>query len=169
MPDTIHISYKWDRENFEKLFASSYAYQFNHSAKRYIGWLFIALLQLGVVAALKKDSIGLLLFSTIALFYWYYGKKKIAWLRAGRSFERSPFKNETIQIDVSKEGFVIRSQKSTTRWSWDEVDEVASLGDDIILYKHPYAHYIPSSGFSSVEEKSYFKTMAKRYKSTLKG
>ena len=169
MPDTIHISYRWDRGNFEKLFASSYAYQFNHSSKRYIGWLFIALLQLGVVAALKKDSIGLLLFSTIALFYWYYGKKKIAFMRASSSFDSSPFKNETIQIDASKEGIVIHSQKNRTDWRWDEVDDVVSLGDDIILYKYPYSHYIPSSGFSSVEEKSYFKTMAKKYKRTVKG
>jgi len=161
MSDAIHISYRWDRENFEKLFVSSYKYQFNHSVKRYIGWLFVALLQLGVVAALKKDSIGLLLFSTIALFYWYYAKRVIAYQRAKRSFEKSPFKDNTISIDVSEKGFDIHSQEGEAHWDWDEVDEMITLGDDIVLYKYPYFHYIPAIGFASVEEKSYFKTMAK--------
>jgi hypothetical protein len=163
MSNPIAIQYVWNRKNVEKLFDSSYKYEFNHSAKRYIGWLFIALMQFGVVFALKKGAFELLLFSTIVLFYWYYGKKIIARRRAEKSFEKSTFRDKTIHMEVDENGFVIKSHEGRTQWSWDEVDEIVPLDDDIMIYKYPYFHYIPSNGFSSIEDKSNFKKMAKEH------
>ena len=163
MSEPIEIQYLWNRENVEKLFESSYKYLFNHSAKRYIGWLFIALLQFGVVAALKKGSVELLLFSSIMLLYWYYGKKVIAHRRAENSFENSSFRDKTIHIDASDKGLDIRSNEGGIHWNWDEIDEVIPLEEDIILYKDPYFHYIPAQGFASIEEKSRFKSMARSH------
>jgi len=163
MSEPIQTSYVWDRENVQRLFEESYNYQFNHSAKRYIGWFLIALMQFGVVFALKKGAFELLLFSTIVLLYWYYGKKMIAKRRAMKSFESSPFKNKTIKIEVDDDRFVIKSQGGEIVWSWDEVDEVVVLGDDIMIYKYPHFHYIPSSAFSSIEDRSRFKKMAKEH------
>ena len=162
MSKPIKISYIWNRENIDKLFEASYKYQFNNSAKRFIGWFFIALLQYGVVIALKKDAYAILLFSTIMLFYWYYGKKFIAKKRAYKSFESSEFKDKKIEMSISKDGFTLLFPNSE-KWSWSEVQEVIVLGDDIMLYKHPNFHYIPSNGFESVEEKSRFKSLVKKY------
>ena len=161
----IEIRYRWNRENIEKLFEPSYRYQFTHSAKRYIGWIFIAILQFGVVAALKKGSVALLLFASIMLLYWYYGKKLIAKKRAMRTYENSAFKEQTIRILVDEDGLEIRSSGdgSNEQWSWEEIDEVRALGDAVMLYKSPHFHYIPSNGFASLEEKSRFKAFAKAY------
>ena len=162
MSKSIKISYIWNRENVDRLFEASYKYQFNNSAKRFIGWFFIALLQYGVVVALKKDAFAILLFSTIMLFYWYYGKKWITKKRADKSFENSPFKDKKIEMSIDKNGFILISNNNE-KWSWDEVQEVITLEDDIMLYKHPNFHYIPSNGFESIEEKSRFKSMVKKY------
>ncbi len=159
--NTVQISYMWNKDNFQRLFDSSYRYEFEHSAKRYIGWFFIALLQFAVVGALKKDSFGLLLFSSLVLLYWYYGKKIIAKRRAKKSFEKSSFKDKMINISVSEKGFEIKSDKADTAWAWSDIDEIIVQGDDIVLYKHPYFHYIPSKGFSSIEAKNNFKVMAR--------
>jgi len=163
MSKPIKISYFWDKENIERLFDASYKYQFNNSGRRFIGWFFVALLQYGVVVALKKNAFAILLFSTLMLAYWYYGKKIIARRRAKKSFENSEFKNKTINIDVSNEGFNIKSNEGSIYWSWDEVDEIVALGDDILLYKYPHFHYIPLNAFESIEEKNRFKKMAKKY------
>ncbi len=163
MSEPIHIRYTWNRENVQKLFESSYKYQFENSAKRYIGWLFIAILQFGVVAALKKGDFSLLLFSSIVLVYWYYGKKIIARKRAERAFETSSFRDKTIFIDVSDEGFEIKGKEGRVQWSWDEIDEIIVLDNAMMLYKYPYFHYIPDSGFHSIEDKSRFKKMAKAH------
>jgi hypothetical protein len=161
MSKPIKISYIWNKEHLDKLFEASYKYQFNHSAKRFIGWFFVALLQYGIVLALKKEAFAILLFSTIMLFYWYYGKKWIAKRRAYSAFKNSPFKNKKVEITIDKDGFNLLNKNE--KWSWSEVQEVIGLGEDIMLYKHPNFHYIPSNGFESLEEKSRFKSMAKKY------
>ena len=170
MSSPIKISYTWDKANVDSLFNASYKYQFENSGKRFIGWLFIALLQYGIVLALKKDAFAILLFSTIMLFYWYYGKKWIAKRRADKSFEESAFKDKKIEMTIGSDGFSLvpfgaeaSDSKAYEHWSWDEVQEVIVLGDDIMLYKHPHFHYIPANGFESMEEKSRFKSLVKKY------
>ena len=162
MSKPIKISYIWNKENVDKLFDASYKYQFNNSGKRFIGWFFIALLQYGVVIALKKDAFAILLFSTIMLIYWYYGKKIIAQKRAEKSFETSEFKDKQIEMRIDKRGFTLITPHQE-QWSWSDVQEVIVLGDDIMLYKHPNFHYIPAKGFESMEEKSRFKSLVKQY------
>ncbi len=162
MSKPIKIRYIWSRENVEKLFESSYKHQFNDSGKRYFGWLLIALMQYGVVVALKKDAFAILLFSTIMLAYWYYGKRWIAKRRANKSFENSEFKDREIEMLIDESGFKILSPyKKNLKWS--EVQEVVELGDDIMLYNHPNFHYIPAKGFESIEEKSRFKSLVKKH------
>lgn len=158
MSKPIEIRYRWSRENLERVFDSSYRYEFENSHKRYIGWLFIAILQFGVVSALKGGSFGLLLFSTIVLLYWYYGKKLIAKRRAIRAFESSEFRDRLIEMSVDDDAIFIKP-KTTLRWS--EIDEIRSIGDDIMLYKYPNFHYIPSIAFNSIEDLSRLKTIAK--------
>ncbi len=161
MSDPIRITYDWSRENVEKLFASSYKYLFNHSGKRYVGWLFIALLQFGVVAALKQGSVGLLMFSTIVLIYWYYGKRLIAHRRVMASWQASPFRDKTITILADEDGLEIHSDVGDVQWSWDEIDEVMGIEEDILVYHAPDFHYIPEGAFGSIEDKSRFKSLAK--------
>ena len=160
MSKPIEVRYVWNSEHIEKLFDASYKYQFEHSRKRYIGWFFIALMQYGIVVALKKEAFAILLFTTIVLFYWYYGKKWIAKRRAEKSFEKSEFKDKEIQLTVDNNGFHLITPNKE-EWRWEELEEVVSLGDDVMIYKYPNFHYLPANGFNSMEEKSRFKTLAK--------
>jgi hypothetical protein len=64
-------------------------------------------------------------------------------------------------MEVDMKGFVIKSQEGKAEWSWDEVDEIVPLDEDIMIYKYPNFHYIPSNGFRSIEERNRFKKMAK--------
>jgi len=162
MSNPITISYIWNQSNIDKLFEASYKYQFEHSRKRYVGWLFIAIMQFGVVAALKKGAFELLLFATIMVIYWYYGKKIIAKQRAKRSFENSEFKDKKIEMRIDEQGFHILLPYQE-EWSWEDIQEVVVLGEDIMIYKYPNFHYIPASGFASMEDKSRFKTLVKKY------
>ena len=160
MSKPIHINYIWNRENIDKLFDASYRYLFNHSAKRYVGWFFIALSQYAMVVAVRKGAFELLLFSTIMLGYWYYGKKLIAKRRALRSFENSEFKDKHIKIEADEKGLHILSPHQE-HWAWEEVDEDMALDEDIVVHKYPNFHYIPAGAFQDIEEKSCFKTLAK--------
>ena len=151
------ISYVWDRDNFEKSFESAYTYHYKNSARRYIGWLFIAMAQFGVVAALKKGQVGLLMLSTLLILYWYVVKKWLLRQRAIRSFENSPLRDKKITLTVTDEAIEQDGQKI----AWDAVEGVESAGGDLILYHGGKSFYIPQKAFPSPEALSRFKSIAK--------
>lgn len=153
----IEIRYTWDRENFEKAFERSYTHQFKNSARRYVGWLFVAMAQFGVVAALKGGSIGLLMLSTLLIFYWYVGKKWLVHQRARKAYEASPLKGSQIGLKVTQEGV----EQEAHFVPWEEIAGVVPVENDILLYYKDKAFYIPESAFGSLEAKSAFLTLAR--------
>ncbi len=153
----IYISYLCDREHFEKAFESSYAYHFQNSARRYIGWLFIAMAQFGVVAALKYGQIALLMLSTILLLYWYGLRKWIFKKRAMRAFENANFKERMIEIVVDQEG--IREGDEILRWG--EIDALIQTDKIFLLYHKGKELDIPFDGFRESEDINRFKKVAK--------
>lgn len=153
----IEISYLWDRENFEKAFSKSYTHQFKNSIRRYIGWFFVALAQFGVVAALKGGSIGLLMLATILILYWYGIKKWLVHRRALKAYTNSALQNSDIPLSVTEEGV----HQETMLIVWEDIQGLVPVEDDILLYHKEKAFYIPSHAFSTIEEKSRLKSLAK--------
>jgi hypothetical protein len=153
----IEISYTWDKENFEKVFLKSYTHQFKNSARRYVGWFFVALAQFGVVAAFKGGSIGLLLLSTVLILYWYVIKKWLVHQRAIKMYENSVLKNSQIKLQITEDGV----KQEDTFIPWNEIQGLVPIEDDILFYYKKNAFYIPSNAFSSLEEKSILKSLAK--------
>lgn len=153
----IEITYTWDKDNFEKAFSKSYNHEYKNSARRYIGWFFIAMAQFGVVAALKGGSIGLLLLSTILILYWYVLKKWLVHRRAVHAYENSVLKDNTIKLRITDEGI----QQDTTFISWKDLKGLVPVEDDILLYHGEKVFYIPANAFSTLEEKSTLKSLAK--------
>ena len=153
----IRLSFLWDRENFEKAFSSAYNHQFKNSARRYVGWFFVALAQFGVVAALKGGSVGLLMLATIMLLYWYGIKKRMVHQRALKAYERSMLKNSRITLSITDEGIT----QNGTFVPWEEIDGIVPVEEDMLLYYQGRSFYIPSSAFGSLEERSRLKSLAK--------
>lgn len=151
------ISYKWDRENFEKAFLKSYTHQFKNSARRYVGWFFVALAQFGVVAALKGGSVGLLMLSSLLIFYWYVVKKWLIHRRAVHTFENSPLKDTLITLRIDEKSI----QQEDIDIAWQDLQGLVPIEDDILLYHKERAFYIPANAFASYEERSALKTYAK--------
>ena len=153
----IEITYIWDKENFEKAFTKSYTHQFKNSARRYVGWFFVALAQFGVVAAFKGGSIGLLMLATILILYWYVLKKWLVHQRAIKAYENSPLKNSQIRLYITEDGL----KQESALILWQDIQGLVPIEDDILLYYKESAFYIPSNAFKSIEEKSTLKSLAK--------
>ncbi len=154
--EPVTISYLWDRKNLEPVFENAYDYYYKHSARRYIGWFFIALAQFGVVAALKGGRVGLLLFSSLLIFYWYFLKKRLLHRRTVRAFERSPLRGQTVMLTVTSGGIV----QGDETIPWEAVDGVEEIGGDWVLYYQGKNFYIPKNGFSSPQARAAFKRIA---------
>ncbi|SFV71708.1 hypothetical protein MNB_SV-13-1101 [hydrothermal vent metagenome] len=153
----IEISYIWDRANFEKAFEKSYTHQFKNSARRYIGWFFVAMAQFGVVGAFKGGTVGLLMLSTILILYWYVIKKWLVKKRAISAYENSPLKNSQINLEITKDGV----KQNNTLIPWEALKGLVPIEDDILLYYSDKTFYIPSNAFENIEAKSALKTLAK--------
>jgi hypothetical protein len=163
MSDPVRIQYHWNQENVEKLFEASYRYSFQHSARRYIGWFFVALLQFGIVALLKAGAPAMMMFSSLALLYWYPGRKWLARRRTLKAWEDSPYRDQMIRVLADEDGLEIQSEEKGMHFEWDEIDAVLGLGEDVLLLREPHLHYIPSNAFGSIEAKSRFKHLAKTH------
>ena len=155
--DPIVISYRWDEENFSKAFEHAYAYHYRHSMRRYIGWIFIAMVQFGVVFALKGGHFGLLLFSTILIVYWYAVKKWLLRKRAERTFLQSSLKNSMVTLLADENGIM----QGEVFVPWEEIHGIVVLDEALMLYLKNKEYYIPENAFESLEAKSRFKTLAK--------
>ena len=153
----IEISYTWDSNNFEKAFEKSYTHAYKNSARRYVGWFFIAMAQFGVVGAFKGGGVGLLMLSTILILYWYVIKKWLVKRRAMSAYENSPLRDSQINLQISEEGV----KQDETLIPWEALKGLVPVEDDILLYHSDKAFYIPSNAFKSIESKSALKTLAK--------
>jgi len=153
----IEIAYVWDRKNFEKAFANAYTHQYKNSARRYIGWLFVAMAQFGVVAVLKGGTVGLLMLSTLLILYWYGLKKWFVRRRALRAFENSALKGKRITLRITQDGVT----QGEHRVPWEQIEGVVPVEEDILLYHQNTAFYIPTTAFASIEQKSALKNLAK--------
>ncbi len=161
MSKEVKLEFTWSKDIASKSFDELYRYEFNHSAKKYIGWLFIALLQFGVVATFKKGDVTLLIFSTIVLGYWYIFKKMIAKRLFLKRFENDPLKDKKISIIADKNGLHFKNQNIS--WEWSDIESVEDVKNGLLLIKHPNHYFIPLNAFKSFEDKNDFKMLYKSY------
>ena len=157
MSDPIRIVYTWDKETFLKASEIAYRYELKHSPKRFLGWLFIAMTQFGVVSAMKGGGIGLLLLSSLLVIYWYYFRWKIRKTMLAKSFETLPQAGEKYRLIVSEEGMYMNQRQI----AWQDILEVVSFPEGFLLYVDQSFIFFPLDAFDSLEEKNRFASLAK--------
>jgi len=144
MSDVIEISYIWDRDTYIHASKLAYDYEMKHSVKRYNGWIFIALLQFGVVSAMKQGTIGLLMVSTILLVYWYALRWPLRNYFVAKSFDKSPNANKQFTIKVSDVGLTVDDNTVAL----EEIDGVLVLSDGVFIYIDAQSVFIPNKALS---------------------
>lgn len=157
MSKPIHISYLWDEKTYLKASEIAYKYELKHSPKRFLGWIFIAMTQFGVVSAMKGGAIGLLLLSSILVIYWYYFRWQIRKKILLKNFDTSTNANHQFSILANKQGLNI--DKVNIKWS--SILEVISFNEGFLLYYNATFIFFLSKAFDSIEEKNHFSTLAK--------
>jgi len=157
MSKPITISYLWDKDTYLKASEIAYKYELKHSPKRFLGWIFIALTQFGVVSAMKGGAIGLLLLSSILVVYWYYFRWQIRKKILLKNFDTSNNANHQFKIIADDKGLNI--DKVDIQWS--SILEVISFAEGFLLYHNDTFIFLPSKAFDSIEEKNHFTSLAK--------
>ena len=157
MSKEIDISYTWDKETYVKASKVAYDYELKKSNRKYIGWFFIALTQFGVVAAMKKGSISLLLVSSFLVLYWYFFRWGLRKKVIETTFDKLENANQQYNVKISNEQLTINESPIL----WEDISQVTSLKDGLFIYLNQNSIFIPSSAFKNMEEKNDFLTLLK--------
>ncbi|WP_457743273.1 hypothetical protein [Sulfurimonas sp.] len=157
MSKKIKVDFIWNKDlalQTSKLF---YDYDMRHSAKRYVGWFFVALVQFGIVGALKHDSYGILYISTFLVIYWYYGR----WYLRKRVLLSYYKKNTPKDFEVH---FIIDEQglhKDEKLIPWDEVTKIIKLDEGLLVQSVNDTLFFQNAAFESSQARAAFLKMAK--------
>ena len=155
---SINIKYIWDKSTFLKASESLYEYQLKHSKKRFLGWFFIALVQFGVVFALKQGTFGLLLLSSLLSLYWYILRWPMRRWMLSRGFDKSPLQNHTFNIQTSSSGLVVDDKLII----WNDIIEVICMTNGLIFFIGHDFMFVPFDAFDTASEQTNFLATIKK-------
>lgn len=157
MSENVKVRYIWDKETFLEASGFVYQHELKHSPKRFLGWVFIAMTQFGVVAAMKKGSVILLLFSTILVVYWYFLRWPLRKKILLKNFDKTKIKNKSFDILIDKDG--IHYDGETT--VWENITKVVKKQKGYLLYMGRNFLYLPKNGFLEEGGTKRFNALAK--------
>ena len=159
MSKPVEIHLKWSKELALKASKIYYDYDMKHSGKRYIGWFFVALVQFGIVGALKHNAFGLLYISTLLVGYWYYGRWYLRKMMIQKYYDKLNVDEMSKTFLVDKDGF--RSeQKSIT---WDDIVKVLQIESDILVQTREDTLYFTRDSFRSYDDVQELLSLAKEF------
>jgi hypothetical protein len=150
MSKEIKINFNYTKELALKASKLFYDYDMKNSSKRYVGWLFIAMMQFGVVGALKHNSFGILFISTFLVIYWYY----VRWyVRKGlilKYYNKSGLNGRDVTFVLRDNELYFDDQKI------EDIKEVIKLEDGILLQTLTNTLFFDRDSFSKYEDMNEF-------------
>lgn len=155
MSRTIELQYIWDLPLALKASQRFYQFEFKHSYRRYLGWFFIALAQFGVVGALKHDSYGILILSTLFLAYWYLLRWEIRKVMVRKHFKGSAHSNQKVRVHIDANGI----ESNTQQVSWSDIIKVIEVEEGFLIYTLEQSLFIPKKDFASGSDRNDFREL----------
>ena len=156
MSKPIEVNFKWNKELALTTSKLYYDYDMRHSNKRYLGWFFVALVQFGIVGALKHDSYGLLYLSTFLVLYWYYGRWYLRKRMLLRFYDKNVPKNVDVHFSIDAEGLHGNNEVIL----WDDIIKIIQLEEGVLVQSTESALFFDKSAFKNAQERRRFIKMA---------
>ena len=161
MSKSISIKFQWSKELAIKASKLYYNYDMKHSSKRYVGWLFVAFVQFGIVGALKHDSFGLLYLSTFLVIYWYYGRWYLRKLMIEKYYDKLNVTTQDMIFTLKNGKFYNKDQEI----SWSDILKVIEFDDGILLQTNTNTLFFEKDAFDSKNSlKAFLKCMKEKGK-----
>jgi len=140
---------KWSEETFLEGAKLYYDYTLKNSKKRMVGWVFIAILQFGIVMAIKQGTIGMLLLGSFLSFYWYFLRWPLRKKALKMQFKKSPMANKDMSIEISKQNIKIDDNEL----KFDKINEVIESEKGFLLAIDNGFIYLPLKNFTTESKK----------------
>jgi hypothetical protein len=152
----FEVKFKLDKKSFVEASLFTYRYELKRSPKRFLGFIFIAMSQFGVVALLREGQSGLLLLSSILLIYWYFLREKIR----KKIYEKSFREDIEFTLRVDESGLNINGLDL----KWSDISRIIEFEYGFILYYKNQSLFIPNSAFNKREREEFISLLKKHIK-----
>ena len=152
MSEAITLTLDWDEDTYLKGAKVAYDLQMRQGWRRYAGWLFIAMVQFGVVGALMAGRYALLLLSTLLVLYWYGLRWPMRKAALKRLFARSDRADQTLHLRADEKGLCIDDRCV----GWETFRRVVAATEGYLLEMQEGVLFIPKSRFEDGETQRRF-------------
>jgi hypothetical protein len=152
MSKSIEINFTWSKELAIKASKLYYDYDMRNSRKRYVGWLFIALTQFGIVGALKHDAYGMLYLSTFLVIYWYYIRWYIRKSMIVKLYNNSNTDNTKVSFTLEDDGLHFDDKVI----DFENILKVVKFDDGVLIQTSTNTLFFEKAAFNSVKEMNKF-------------
>ncbi len=152
MSKNIEINFTWSKKLAIKASKLYYDYDMRNSRKRYVGWLFVALTQFGIVGALKHDSYAMLFVSTFLVVYWYYIRWYVRKSMIVKFYNKSDIDNSDVTFILKDDGL----HYNETTIDFENILKVIKFDDGLLLQSSSNTLFFEKSAFKSSKEMNKF-------------
>jgi len=158
MSDIIDIKFTWSKDLAIKASKLYYDWDMKTSSKRYIGWFFIAMMQFGVVGALKYDSFGILFVSTFLVIYWYYIRWFVRKQMIVKFYDKSGLDAKDVVFSLRDDGLFY----GDVVINWDNIQKVIRFDDGILVQTKDSTLFFQKEAFVCYDDMQKFIDIMKK-------
>ena len=157
MSKSVEVRFTWSKDLAIKASKLYYDWDMKSSGKKYVGWIFIAMMQFGVVGALKHDSFGILFISTFLVIYWYYIRWFVRKRMIVKFYEKSGLDDTDVVFVLQDDGL----HYDDTVIDWDNIYKVVKFDDGILIQTMDSTLFFQRESFKSYKDVQRFMEMMK--------
>ena len=145
---SIKAKFKWSKEIYKSAGEITYKYMMKNSYKKYIGYLFIGLIVLGLFREIKFHDLSALYLGVILSVYWYYIRSFLYKKRLDKAYKKENMDGLDMQFTISKGGININGNMIP----WNNIS-LAIIEDRGIVLKRAQGYpFLPVEAFSSKKD-----------------
>ena len=142
---SINLEFPWNQETFLNAGEIAYKYKMNYSYKKYVGYLFLGMIVLGILRSVGQKDYLVLYLGTVLSVYWFYIKGLLQKNRLKKQFEKERVDNLKMKISINKTGVKINGNFIP----WSHISLVVVHPKGFLLERKEGYPYLPATAFKS--------------------
>lgn len=140
---SIKAKFKWSRDIYKSAGEITYKYMMKNSYRKYIGYLFIGLIALGLFREYKFHDLSALYLGVILSIYWYYIRSLLYKKRLDKGYKKEGIDGIDMHFNISKGGININGNMIP----WRDISLAIIEDRGIVLKRAEGYPFLPVNSF----------------------
>ena len=145
---SIKAEFKWSRDIYKSAGEITYKYMMKNSYKKYIGYLFIGLILLGLFREYKFHDLSALYLGVILSIYWYYIRSFLYKKRLDKGYKKESLDGINMRFNISKGGININGNMI----AWKDISLAIIEDRGVVLKRAEGFPFLPVNSFEKQKD-----------------